>query len=266
MLDWLPENISTFGEGVDHLFALIYYISVAIFVLVNAVYIVFIFKYRRRRKSDRAYHYHGSNLLELTWTALPFALFLFLAFYSDGVWREIKYDSHAPNPDYTVEVMGQTYMWHFRYPGSDGIFGHREQQYISPTNPFGIDAADPNGKDDMVTINRLTLPINRNVLVRLSSMDVIHSFFLPNLRVKQDAIPGQWVNVWFNGGKTGEYEIACAELCGSGHYLMRAELDFMPQSKFDAWMDGENSRIAAAAAPKPSVLAADTTSAASSIR
>ncbi|MBI5648651.1 MAG: cytochrome c oxidase subunit II [Ignavibacteriae bacterium] len=254
MLDWLPENISTFGEGVDHLFALIYYITVGIFVLVNIVYVVFIVKYRRRRKTDRAYHHHGNNLLEFAWTALPFGLFLFLAFYSDGIWRDIKYASHTPNPDLEVEVMGQTYMWHFRYPGSDGIFGHREQKFISATNPFGIDAADPNGKDDIVAINRLTIPVNKTVLVHLSSMDVIHSFFLPNMRVKQDAIPGQWVNVWFNGAKTGEYEIACAELCGSGHYLMRGVLDIKAQSAFDTWMDGENARLAAANAPKPSVL------------
>ena len=266
MLDWLPENISTFGEGVDHLFAIIYYITVGIFVLVNAVYIVFIIRYRRRKKSDRAYHHHGNNMLEFAWTALPFALFLFLAFYSDIIWRDIRYASHTPNPDLVVEVMGQTFMWHFRYPGSDGIFGHREQQYISPTNPFGIDAADPNGRDDMVTINRLTIPVNKTVLVKLSSMDVIHSFFLPNMRVKQDAIPGQWVNVWFNGSKTGEYEIACAELCGSGHYLMRGVLELMPQSAYDAWIDGEYTRMAAANAPKPSVLDDETTSAPSSSR
>jgi cytochrome c oxidase subunit 2 len=246
MLDWLPENVSVFGEGVDHLFSLIYYISVAIFILVNVVYVAFIIRYRRKRKGDRAYHYHGNNLLEFSWTALPFALFLFLAFYSDGIWEDIKYSDKTPNPDLVVEVMGQTYMWHFRYPGSDGIFGRREAKFMGTTNPFGIDPSDPNGKDDYTTINSMTIPVNKTVLVHLSSMDVIHSFFLPNMRVKQDAVPGQWVDVWFNSVKTGKYEIACAELCGSGHYLMRAVLDVKPQSEFDGWIDEQYGNLLAA--------------------
>ena len=250
MLTWLPENISTFGNGVDHLFSLIYYITLAIFVLVNAVYVVFIIRYRRRRKGDKAFHYHGNNTLELAWTALPFALFAFLAFYSDGIWRDIKYSSHTPNPDYIVEVMGQTYMWHVRYPGSDGVLGHRDPALVAATNPFGIDPADPNGTDDYVAINQMHFPINKNVLVRLSSMDVIHSFFVPNLRIKQDAVPGQWVDVWFNGRKTGEYEIACAELCGSGHYLMRGVMTFQGQTDFDAWIDQQYLNAANAAAQK----------------
>lgn len=258
MLNWLPENISTLGVGIDHLFSLIYYLTVAIFVIVAAVYITFIVKYRRRKASDRAYYHHGNSVLEFAWTALPFALFLGLALYSDQLWRDMRYSSHAPKPDVTVEVMGQQFMWHFRYPGSDGIFGHREPKFISPTNPFGIDPADPNGKDDYVTINQMHLPINKTVLVRLSSMDVIHSFFLPNMRVKQDAVPGQWVDTWFNGRKTGEYEIACAELCGRGHYLMRAVLTYHSQKDFDAWIDQQYAS-ASAVRTTASATPADTT-------
>ncbi|MCB2206079.1 cytochrome c oxidase subunit II [bacterium] len=245
MLDWLPENVSIFGEGVDHLFSIIYYISIAIFLIVNVIYITFIIRYRRKRKGEKAHYYHGNNLLEFSWTALPFVLFLFLAFYSDGIWEDIKYSSKTPNADVVVEVMGQTYMWHFRYPGSDGLFGRRDQKFISSTNPFGIDPDDPNGKDDYTTINSMMIPVNKTVLVRLSSMDVIHSFFLPNMRVKQDAVPGQWVDVWFNSRKTGEYEIACAELCGSGHYLMRATLDVTSQEEYDTWIDEQYTNVLA---------------------
>lgn len=263
MLDWLPENVSGFGEGVDHLFSLIYYISVAIFILVNAIYIAFILRYRRKRAGERAHYYHGNNILEFSWTALPFALFLFLAFYSDGVWEDIKYAKKTPNPDLVVEVMGQTYLWHFRYPGSDGLFGRRDVKFMSTTNPFGIDPADPNGKDDYTSINAMNIPVNKTVLVHLSSMDVIHSFFLPNMRVKQDAVPGQWVDVWFNSIKTGTYEIACAELCGSGHYLMRAVLKVMPQSEFDRWVDEQydNARAALQAASTAAPAAGSTTAA-----
>jgi len=246
MLDWLPENVSVFGEGVDHLFRLIYYITAGIFVLVNAIYIVFIIRYRRKRKGEKAYHFHGSNRLELIWTALPFGLFLFLAFYSDGIWKDIRYAERTPNPDLVIEVMAQTYVWHIRYPGSDGVFGARDIRFISSTNPFGIDPDDPRGEDDLVLINSMHVPINRTVLVRLSSMDVIHSFFLPNMRIKQDAVPGQWVDVWFNSRKTGEYEIACAELCGSGHYMMRGVLNVYSQADYDAWKDEQYTNMRAA--------------------
>lgn len=237
MLDWLPENISTFGEGIDHIFYLIYYITLAMFIVINAVYLTFIFKYRRKKKSEKAHYTHGSSIVEFTWTLIPFAIFVFIGFYSDGFWEDVKYPDKEPNPDVTVEVIGQQYMWHMRYPGPDGIFGHREAKYISPVNPFGIDTNDVNGKDDYTVINQLHLPINKNILVKLSSIDVIHSFFLPHLRVKQDAVPGQWVDVWFDGRKTGEYEIACAELCGSGHYQMRGVLTFHSQTDYDDWLN-----------------------------
>jgi cytochrome c oxidase subunit II len=253
MLDWLPENISTFGDGIDELFFMIYYVTVAIFLLINAIYIIFIIKYRRKKKSDKAYYTHGNNIIEFAWTALPFALFAFIALYSDTIWQEIRYPEKQPNPDVIVEVVGQQYMWHVRYSGPDGIFGHRELRFISPTNPFGIDSSDANGKDDRVLINELHLPMNKNIVVRLSSIDVIHSFFLPHLRVKQDAVPGQWVDVWFNGRKTGEYEIACAELCGSGHYLMRGVLTFHRQTDYDTWLNNQYGTT------KPEAPAKDTT-------
>lgn len=254
MLNWLPENVSSLGQGVDHLFELTYILCVVIFLLVNAFYLYFIIRYRRKKRGERAHHSHGSNVLELAWTALPLALFAFLAFYSDVVWREIKYPSHAPKADFTVEVVGQTYMWHVRYPGSDGIFGHREREFMSPTNPFGIDYADPNGRDDVVAINQIHLPYNKNIRVRLSSMDVIHSFFLPNMRIKQDAVPGQWVDVWFNSTRPGKFELACAELCGSGHYLMRGEVTMHGQAEFDAWIDTQY-KVSARRAPSPPVAA-----------
>jgi cytochrome c oxidase subunit II len=162
-------------------------------------------------------------------------------------------------------VMAQQFMWHFRYPGSDGVFGHREAKFMSPTNPFGIDPSDPNGRDDYTCINQLHLPINKTVLVRVSAMDVIHSFFVPNMRIKQDAVPGQWVDVWFNGRKTGEYEIACAELCGSGHYLMRAVLTYHAQQDFDAWIDQQYGAATAARADTTTATTAAASSAPSPV-
>jgi cytochrome c oxidase subunit 2 len=115
---------------------------------------------------------------------------------------------------------------------------------MSKMNLFGIDSNDVNGKDDIIIENaQLHLPINKNIVVNLSTADVLHSFFLPNFRVKQDALPGKWIKVWFNGTKAGKYEIACAELCGSNHYAMRGEIFMYGQQDYDKWLDGKNKKM-----------------------
>jgi cytochrome c oxidase subunit 2 len=237
MLTFFPENVSTFGGELDSLFAMIYYASVAIFFITYAILIAFIIMYRHQ-EGRKAYYYHGNNLAEFTWTLLPTFLFAGIGLVSDDAWTKSKYAYRVPNPDVTIDVLGYQsgFGWQFRYPGPDGVFGNKVRNQISSANPFG--------KDDLVIISpggarpvEVHLPINKNVLVNLSSNDVLHSFFLPNFRVKQDAVPGQWIKVWFNGTKAGKYEIACAELCGSGHYNMRGLLIMDSQQDYDAWLD-----------------------------
>jgi cytochrome c oxidase subunit 2 len=224
---------------------MIYYASVAIFFITYAILIAFIIMYRHQ-EGRKAYYYHGNNLMEFTWTLLPTFLFAGIGLWSDDAWTKSKYAYRVPNPDVTIDVLGYQsgFGWQFRYPGPDGVFGNKVRNQISSANPFGIDSNDVHGKDDLVIISpggarpvEVHLPINKNVLVNLSSNDVLHSFFLPNFRVKQDAVPGQWIKVWFNGTKAGRYEIACAELCGSGHYNMRGLLIMDSQQDYDAWLD-----------------------------
>jgi len=243
MLTFFPENVSTFGGELDSLFAMIYYASVAIFFITYAILIAFIIMYRHQ-EGRKAYYYHGNNLAEFTWTLLPTFLFAGIGLVSDDAWTKSKYAYRVPNPDVTIDVLGYQsgFGWQFRYPGPDGVFGNKVRNQISSANPFGIDSNDVHGKDDLVIISpggarpvEVHLPINKNVLVNLSSNDVLHSFFLPNFRVKQDAVPGQWIKVWFNGTKAGKYEIACAELCGSGHYNMRGLLIMDSQQDYDAF-------------------------------
>lgn len=255
MLEYLPTPASTIAPDHDHLFGLVYYISVLIFLVVNFVFVYFLFKYRST-KSPRGINYHGNNVLEFTWTLLPTILFAGLGFYSDDLWHRMKYKTRVPNPDVEIDVLGQAYMWHFRYPGADGILGKRAAKFIEPTNVFGIDPNDPNGKDDIVLSNKFHLPVGKNVVVHLSSVDVLHSYFLPNFRVKQDAVPGMWVDVWFNGTRTGEFELACAELCGSGHYSMRGVLMMDSQQDYEKWMNEQiKNKAAQIASAQP---AADT--------
>ena len=237
-LHYFPENVSTFGTELDRLFAVIWYITVAIFFLTYGLLIYCLIRYRRR-PGVKASGSHGNNMLEFTWTILPTFLFAGLGIYTDNAWETTKNENRIPKPDVEIEVLGKQFNWMFRYAGADGVLGKQSQAFRTLKNPFGLDPADPHGKDDIIMENEIHLPVNKNILVHLSSIDVIHSFFLPNFRVKQDALPGSWMKVWFNGTKAGTYEIACAELCGPSHYNMRGVLKMNSQDEYNKWYDAE---------------------------
>ena len=269
MLSWFPENISTFGQELDDLFAIIYYISVAIFFLTFGVLGWFLVKYRFR-PDRRGYNYHGNNIVEVTWTILPTILFAGIGLYSDDIWEKTKYSKRVPKPDVEILVLGKTYGWTFLYPGADGKFGRNAytdrtaRALMTASNPFGKDTTDPASADDFTVENQFRVPVNANVVMRGSSQDVLHSFFLPHMRVKQDVVPGTWMNIWYNAFKTGTYELACAELCGGGHYSMRAEYQVLSKADYDKWLDSKVAEQAAALAPVAEAPAADTTAAAAS--
>jgi cytochrome c oxidase subunit 2 len=214
----------------------------------------------RRKPGVKASGSHGNNMLEFTWTILPTFLFAGLGIYTDNAWEITKNEQRIPKPDVEIEVLGKQFNWMFRYPGADGVLGKQSPKFRTIDNPFALDPADPHGVDDIIMENEFHLPINKNILVRLSSVDVLHSFFLPNFRVKQDALPGSWMKVWFNGIKAGKFELACAELCGASHYNMRGVLFMHSQQDYNTWYDAEISKksqqmAAAAAAPKPEPVA-----------
>src|SRR5436190_1306558 len=143
----------------------------------------------------------------------------------------------APADALVIQVTGEQFQWNFHYAGPDGAFGRTDTKLITSTNNIGLDRTDPAAKDDVVTLNEMHFPVGRPVKVRLRSKDVIHSFFLPNLRIKQDAVPGMAIEVWFTPNRAGTYEIACAELCGLAHYRMKAALTIdESQQGFDTWL------------------------------
>jgi len=248
MLAWFPENIATFGAELDWMFGVIYWLSVAIFVLTFGIMLTFLVKYRYR-PDRRGYNYHGNNIVEITWTILPTILFVGIGLWSDNMWETTKYAKKVPAADVEIVVLGKQFGWYFLYPGADGKYGlnayndRSKRALMSATNPFGRDTLDAAGMDDFMTENQFKFPVNANVVVRGSTLDVLHSFFLPHARVKQDVIPGTWMNIWFNCFKTGKYELACAELCGGGHYAMRAEYEVLSRSAYDAWLDKKNAEM-----------------------
>lgn len=212
MLSWLPENVSTFGQEVDFLFYLIYYITGAVFILVTVAMIAFLVIYRRRQ-GRRAIYSHGNTTLEIIWTVVPAVILLVLTFMSQATWARIK--GHVPPGDIEVQVTGKQFNWEIVYPGPDGKFG-------TP--------------DDLMAENELHVPVGKVVRVHLLSKDVIHSFYLPNFRLRQDIVPGREILAWFEAAKPGRYEMPCSQLCGFGHSGMKGWLYVDTPEDYAKWM------------------------------
>ena len=159
-----------------------------------------------------------------------------LVFFAIPAWA--KRVSNFPPDDkaVVVRVGGEQFAWNIHYPGPDGKFGRTDVSLMAADNPLGLDKSDPAAKDDITTINQLTLPVDKPVLVHLSSKDVIHSFGLYEMRVKQDVVPGLDMPVWFIPNRIGDYEITCSQLCGLGHYRMRGFVNIRSQADFDKFL------------------------------
>lgn len=209
----LPENIATYGGKIDAIFWVITVVTGIAFVLVEVGIIWFAVKYRRR-EGRRAHYTHGSKALEVLWTSVPALALVALGIYSADVWAQIKGRDSAPAGSLMLGVRAKQFEWNVTYPGADGTLGT---------------------SDDFVVRNQLHFPVNRPILIQLESEDVLHSFFIPQLRVKQDAVPGMTIPVWFEATKTGGYQIGCAELCGLGHYRMRARVTIHEPDEYERW-------------------------------
>lgn len=235
VLWWFPEGISEHASAIDAQFMRTLVVvgisfTAAQFALGYAVI-------RFGRKGDaRAVYTHGSNKLEVTWTMITAAVFVVLAILGQRVWANLHLNAAADNSA-RIEVVAQQFQWNFHYSGADGIFGRTEARYIddSALNFVGLDPTDQAGKDD-AQLTTLVIPVDRPVELTLRSKDVIHSFFVPALRFKQDTLPGMAIKVHFTAKKEGKYEIPCAELCGSLHYNMKSNLLVIPSDEFDGLM------------------------------
>jgi len=208
----LPEQVSTYAAPIDDMFHLIMWITGIVFVIVEGILLFFVWKYRHRE--GRQVHYtHGNNRVEVVWTIVPALICVLLALLSRRLWEDIK--QHMPKDALQVQVTGEQFAWNFRYAGPDDKF----------------DTAD-----DIVTLNQLHFPVGKPVVATLTSKDVIHSFFLPEFRVKQDLVPGMKTRIWFQATRVGNWEIACAELCGLGHYRMKGFVTVDTPEDFQKWL------------------------------
>jgi len=212
----LPEGISTYASDVDGLFYLILGITGFFFLLTEGLLLYFLYRYKAR-PGERARHTHGNHTLELVWTFVPGVILFSLAVIQTGVWGDMKFQGRMPaeKDSFVVQVMAKQFEWHFRYAGADGVFGTA---------------------DDVTKREDLHVPVGRDVVLKMRTIDVIHSLAIPNARFKQDILPGQTLKGWFNCFQGGRYEVSCAELCGSNHTNMRAWLLVQAPGEVDAWL------------------------------
>jgi cytochrome c oxidase subunit 2 len=242
-LYWAPPNYTVGGEKIDSILNFIFWLTLFVFIAVQAVLIAYIFKYRRR-KGQTAHYSHGNNVLEVVWTTIPVLIFLGLAIYSNRVWAELHRD--PPADALQVNVSAFQFGWDFRYPGADGKLGAVEVGKISNENKFGVEESDEAGKDDF-TSTELVIPYGKPIHIILNSRDVIHSFYVPWFRLYQDAVPGRTISwVWFQVERPGNFELACSQLCGTGHYNMKAPIRVVSQEEYDKWYAGKVKAAASA--------------------
>ena len=215
-LRWLPENVSTYGGDIDSIIALIWYNSVVWFFLTFGTIGLFLILYRRRAGRPATY-VKGERLSEAVWVLVPVAVVLVIDFWLDfwgaPVWAKVKLE--RPPAALSIQVTGKQFNWEVVYPGPDAKFGTADDRQLD---------------------NELHVPANKVVRVVLKSKDVIHSFFLPNLRLKQDIVPGRDIEAWFQATKPGKFELPCAELCGFGHSGMKGYLYVHPEEEYDRWV------------------------------
>jgi cytochrome c oxidase subunit 2 len=235
---WLPTGASSAAAGIDHHFATTYLLMGIVFVAAQVALGFLVWKYRAGGSAKPAQYVHGNNRLEVIWTVLTLVLFVGLNLMSSSIWASERFDPAEPGA-VRVEVTGMQFAWYFRYPGPDGKFGATKPELIDPSTggegAVGLDTTDPASKDDIVT-GTMYVPVNRQVEVILKAQDVIHSFFVPSMRFKQDAVPGLAIHMHFTPITIGDYEIACAELCGLGHYKMHGMLKVVSQEEYDQWL------------------------------
>jgi cytochrome c oxidase subunit 2 len=232
----LPVQASSFAAKIDFGLWVIHAAMILIFVLwaIFFGYLLIAYREREGHKAERVHIPHWKSLAPDA--AVLFFELVLVALYAIPTWSSVKMSVPDEKDSTVVEIVGEQFNWNVRYPGVDGKFGKTRPDLVDFANPLGIDPSDPAGADDIVTVNDMHFPVGKPVLARLSSKDVIHSFFIPSFRIKQDATPGLVIPMWFEPTLEGDYEVTCAQLCGVGHAIMRADVKVESQADFDKWL------------------------------
>jgi cytochrome c oxidase subunit 2 len=244
---YMPPNYSAHGGELDALNLYVHWLMLILFVGWGLLFLFILMRFRASKHAKADYHGTKSHLSKWAEIGVFVVEVVFLVFLSIPAWSRWTTRPDPAKHPLEVRVVGEQFAWNVHYPGADGIFGKTDAHHVTSANPLGLDPADPHAKDDVATLNQLHLQVDRDVVIRLTSKDVIHSFFLPYMRVKQDTIPGMEVPVHFRPLKTSgaeTWEIACAQLCGLGHYRMKGQYHVHTKADFDKWMAEQTPVIA----------------------
>jgi cytochrome c oxidase subunit 2 len=247
LAQYMPPDYSAHGPELDKLNANVHLLMLILFIGWGLLFAYMLVRFRAGKHPKAVYHGTKSHLSSYAEGAILLVEIVLLVVFSIPLWaRWTKAPGPEENP-LVIRVVGEQFAWNVHYPGPDGVFGRASVKLVTSSNPLGLDPADPNAKDDITTVNQLHLQLNRPVIIRISSKDVIHSFSLPYMRVKQDAIPGMVIPVHFTPIKTSGkeiWDIACAQLCGLGHFRMKGQYEVQTKTDFDKWMKEQTPLVA----------------------
>jgi cytochrome c oxidase subunit II len=242
----MPIQASAHAAEIDQMTVLVHWLMAVLFVGWGLFFVFVIVRFRRGANPRASYTGAKGKISKGLEVAIAVIEVVLLVFYAIPAWAKRVTRLPPESEAVVVRVIGEQFAWNIHYPGPDGRFGRTDIKKVTADNPLGLDRTDPNAKDDITTINQLVLPENRPVIVHLSSKDVIHSFGLIEMRVKQDAIPGMTMPVWFVPTRRGDYEIACSQLCGLGHFRMRGFVTIQSEAEFRKWLDDQEKELRAA--------------------
>ena len=237
---WFPAGASSQSAMIDRQFRIAFCIFGGLFILGHLILVFVLAKRSPAAGKSSA----GSWRLEVTWTIAIAVIFFWFNISGERLWSSMM-PLERQAAEVQVEVTGAQFQWYFRYPGADGVFGRTDpQKFARPDegNPLGIDPGDPAGRDDVLS-TAMIVPVGHTVQLHLRALDVIHSLFIPAMRFKQDTVPGMEIHSHFTPMQIGTYEIACAELCGLGHYRMRASVRVVSEEDFDKWMKTQEAAL-----------------------
>lgn len=244
----MVQNASEHGFQIDQMLEFVHWVMAALFVGWSTFFLFTLFRFHQSKHPKADYYgvkSHASTHLEFTVIMVEAVLLLGFAI---PIWgKRVNGIKPAENVE-RIRVVAEQFRWNFHYPGKDGVFGRAKPELISASNPLGLDYSDPAAKDDIVSSNELHLPLNKNVVLDITSKDVVHSFSLEAMRIGQDAIPGSNSPIWFKPIKAGTYELICGQLCGTSHYAMRALVIVDPPDAYEDWQK-EMAQLNASAAP-----------------
>lgn len=242
MLEWLglPAAASAHAGDIDRVIALVHWLMAILFVGWGSFFAFVLLRFRRSRNPSASYTGLQNRWPKWAEAGVLIAEVVLLAFFSVPAWSQ-RVDAFPQEQQSTVvRVIAEQFAWNVHYPGGDGRFGRTALDLVTLDNPLGLDTHDPAAADDVITTNEMRLPVGRPAIIYLSSKDVVHSFGLPQMRVKQDAIPGLVQPVWFTPTRTGEWEIVCSQLCGLGHYRMKGFYTIQAEPDYESWLESQS--------------------------